>query len=201
MERNLLSINFAFNAENNIMIMNYTEINKPQSKPVKWLILLGVVIILSVALCYQIILTRNLSQELANTRKVYIYDLQETLRGLRVDELNAEFEAKVNILNHEVLTAQSKISSLKEANVQADFSDVYLNSLKNKRDDMIKEYNDTLQNITNQINENLAQIAQEKKTATIFNKQSISAFTPDVIDVTPEIIERIQANDINSMLR
>ncbi len=164
--------------------------------------ILGVfIILLSIAFVYQIIITNQLRRQLEDVRKVYIYDLQETLRGLRVDELNAEFEAKVNILNHEVITAQNKISSLKEANVQADFSDVYLNSLKNKRDDMIKEYNDTLQSITTQINENLAQIAQEKNTSTIFSKQSISAFTPNVIDITPEIIQRIQSNKINDMLR
>ncbi len=164
--------------------------------------ILGVfIILLSIAFVYQIIKTNQLRRQLEDVRKVYIYDLQETLRGLRVDELNAEFEAKVNILNHEVITAQNKISSLKEANVQADFSDVYLNSLKNKRDDMIKEYNDTLQSITTQINENLAQIAQEKNTSTIFSKQSISAFTPNVIDITPEIIQRIQSNKINDMLR
>ena len=163
--------------------------------------ILGVfIILLSIAFVYQIIKTNQLRRQLEDVRKVYIYDLQETLRGLRVDELNAEFEAKVNILNHEVITAQNKISSLKEANVQADFSDVYLNSLKNKRDDMIKEYNDTLQSITTQINENLAQIAQEKNTSTIFSKQSISAFTPNVIDITPEIIQRIQSNKINDML-
>lgn len=181
------------------MTINYYQTNKKKSI-MPWI--LGVfIILLSIAFVYQIIITNQLRRQLEDVRKVYIYDLQETLRGLRVDELNAEFEAKVNILNHEVITAQNKISSLKEANVQADFSDVYLNSLKNKRDDMIKEYNDTLQSITTQINENLAQIAQEKNTSTIFSKQSISAFTPNVIDITPEIIQRIQSNKINDMLR
>lgn len=149
---------------------------------------------------YQFMQTNKLQQKLDDA-KVYVYDLQDTLRGLRVDELNAEFEAKINILNHEVLTAQNKISSLKDANIQADFSDVYLNSLKNKRDTMIKEYNDTLQEITDRINQNLVQIAHEKNTPTIFNKQTIGAFTPDVIDITAEIVQRIQAEHINDMLK
>ena len=146
---------------------------------------------------------KDSASRLAARRKImaYVYDLQDTLRGLRVDELNAEFEAKINILNHEVLTAQNKISSLKDANIQADFSDVYLNSLKNKRDTMIKEYNDTLQEITDRINQNLVQIAHEKNTPTIFNKQTIGAFTPDVIDITAEIVQRIQAEHINDMLK
>lgn len=150
---------------------------------------------------YQFMQTNKLQQKLEDAAKVYVYDLQDTLRGLRVDELNAEFEAKINILNHEVLTAQNKISSLKDANIQADFSDVYLNSLKNKRDTMIKEYNDTLQEITDRINQNLVQIAHEKNTPTIFNKQTIGAFTPDVIDISTEIVQRIQAEHINDMLK
>jgi hypothetical protein len=150
---------------------------------------------------YQFMQTNKLQQKLEDAAKVYVYDLQDTLRGLRIDELNAEFEAKINILNHEVLTAQNKISSLKDANIQADFSDVYLNSLKNKRDTMIKEYNDTLQEITDRINQNLVQIAHEKNTPTIFNKQTIGAFTPDVIDITAEIVQRIQAEHINDMLK
>lgn len=153
------------------------------------------------AFIYLLITTINLHQQLNDTRKIYVYDLQETLRGLKVDELNAQFEAKVNILNHEVLSAQNKISSLKDANIQADFSDVYLNSLKNKRDNMINDYNDTLQKITEQINQNLVNVAQEFNAPTIFNKQAISAFTPNVIDVTPIIVQRIQLDNVNDMLK
>ncbi|MBR1601457.1 MAG: hypothetical protein IJ677_07755, partial [Alphaproteobacteria bacterium] len=108
---------------------------------------------------------------------------------------------KVNILNQEVITAQDKISSFKDSNVRENFSDVYLNSLKMKRDTMIKEYNETLKDITTQINENLIKIAEEKKTATIFNKQAVSAITSDVIDITQELVQKIKITKAKDLLR
>ena len=67
------------------------------------------------------------------SKKVDVYDLQEALKGLKIDTLNAEFENRINVLNREVLSAQDKISSLKDYKVKENFSDVYLNSLKMKR--------------------------------------------------------------------
>ena len=66
---------------------------------------------------------------------------------------------------------------------------------------MINDYNDTLQKITEQINQNLVNVAQEFNAPTIFNKQAISAFTPNVIDVTPIIVQRIQHDNVNDMLK
>ena len=184
----------------NPQISTNVKTNHNMSQHCFWLLVVASLVGIC-AFIYLLITTINLHQQLNDTRKIYVYDLQETLRGLKVDELNAQFEAKVNILNHEVLSAQNKISSLKDANIQADFSDVYLNSLKNKRDNMINDYNDTLQRITEQINQNLVHIAQEFNTPTIFNKQAISAFTPNVIDVTPIIVQRIQYDNVNDMLK
>lgn len=138
----------------------------------------------------------NVSTQLDSSKKVYVYDLQETLRGLKIDIINAEFEAKVNILNQEVLTAQNKISSLKDSNVKADFSDVYLNSLKLKRDNMIKDYNQTLQQMTDKINQTLVQLAQKYHTPTIFNKNAIAVYTPDVVDISSQIISILKFDQI-----
>lgn len=184
----------------NPKISTNVKTNHNMSQHCFWLLVVASLVGIC-AFIYLLITTINLHQQLNDTRKIYVYDLQETLRGLKVDELNAQFEAKVNILNHEVLSAQNKISSLKDANIQADFSDVYLNSLKNKRDNMINDYNDTLQKITEQINQNLVNVAQEFNAPTIFNKQAISAFTPNVIDVTPIIVQRIQHDNVNDMLK
>ena len=184
----------------NYMDMNNTKNETDKSNRKLWGAFVFLLIVFSAMFCHSYFVFHQLQNQLQNTRKVYVYDLQETLRGLNVDGLNAEFEAKVNILNHEVITAQNKISSLKEANVQADFSDVYLNTLRTKRDTLIKEYNDTIQNITNQINETLVRLAKQHDTPTIFNKQSVAAITPDVVDLTVEIINTIQTNNVNLML-
>lgn len=166
-----------------------------------WVIIGVLCLLFGYAIFYQAQKINRLSAQVNNTKKVYIYDLQEALRGLKIDVLNAEFEARVNILNQEVLSAQDKISSLKDSNVRENFSDVYLNSLKMKRDNMIKDYNDTLQDITTQINENLVNMAEEKQTPTIFNKQSIGAMTPDVEDITQELVEKIKIKRARNLLK
>ena len=133
----------------------------------------------------------ELKQTAAQLKKVYVYDLEETLRSVKLDSLNREFEAKINILNDEVSSAQQKIASLKETKEKDNFSDVYLKSLKLKRDTMLQEYNRTLENLTEEINKTITEIAAEKGASIIFDKRIISAQTENVEDVTPELIKRV----------
>ena len=133
----------------------------------------------------------ELTQTAAQLKKVYVYDLEETLRSVKLDSLNREFEAKINILNDEVSSAQQKIASLKETKEKDNFSDVYLKSLKLKRDTMLQEYNRTLENLTEEINKTISEIAAEKGASIIFDKRIISSQTENVEDVTPELIKRV----------
>ena len=48
-------------------------------------------------------------QQIANMKKIYVYDVQETLRGVNLEKLNKDFEKKINIVNDEVNLAQEKI--------------------------------------------------------------------------------------------
>lgn len=132
------------------------------------------------------------TQEIRELKKVYIYDLEATLRGIRLDDFNREFEAKINILNDEVTAAQKKIASLQETKDKDDFSDMYLKSLKLKRDTMLQEYNRTIANLTEDINRTVAEIADEKDTAIIFDKRVTASLTKYVEDVTDEVIKRIK---------
>ncbi|MBQ7632815.1 MAG: OmpH family outer membrane protein [Alphaproteobacteria bacterium] len=140
----------------------------------------------------QKILQNDLLSAKKQMKKVYVYDLEETLRSVQLDELNREFEAKINILNDEVSIAQKKISSLKETKDKDDFSDVYLKSLKLKRDTMIHEYNRTLENLTENVNKVIAEIAKEKGASVVFDKRFISVQTDNVEDVTAEVIKRVK---------
>lgn len=190
------------------MLENYSDYAK-NLKPKKdyaslykvWGSLIAVSILFSGVCYYQSQKINQLSEQIQSSKKVYVYDLQEALKGLKIDTLNAEFENRINVLNREVLSAQDKISSLKDYKVKENFSDVYLNSLKMKRDTMINDYNEALQDITMQINDNLVKIAEEKNTPTIFNKQSISAMTKDVEDITQELVDKIKINKAKNLLR
>ena len=168
------------------------------SSPLKWIVLLlcAVVVYQQFALMQtrqaQSALKTELQQTAAQLKKVYVYDLEETLRSVQLDSLNREFEAKINILNDEVSTAQKKIASLKETKDKDNFSDVYLKSLKLKRDTMLQEYNRTLENLTAEINQIISEIATEKGASVIFDKRIISSETENVEDVTPELIKRVK---------
>lgn len=145
-------------------------------------------------ICIQQWQIHRLNKQIEPLQNVYIYDLEETLRGVKLDEFNREFEAKINILNDEVSTAQSKISSLKDSKEKDDFSEVYMKSLKLKRDTMLEQYNRAIQEITDEINTKITEIAQERNALVVFDKRAVTAKTPHVIDVTEEIIKRAQVN-------
>ncbi|MBQ9271605.1 MAG: hypothetical protein IJ218_05015 [Alphaproteobacteria bacterium] len=178
---------------NNTVKTPYKETGKKSG--FKWVEYLFVIVLFGVFgwnIKHQQVQINKLQQQIAQIQYVYVYDLEEVLRGVRLDDLNREFEAKINILNNEVSSAQDKISNLKNSKVKDDFSDVYLKSLKLKRDSMIQEYSRTLQNITAEINEKVTELAQEKGAPVVFDRRFITARTPLVIDLTDEIIGRIK---------
>ena len=161
----------------------------------KSLYLLAILLFISIAgIVLQQIQIFNLSTKVNKLQYVYVYDLEETLKGLRVDDLNREFEAKINILNDEVSSAQEKIAEMKNGKLKDDFAEVYLKSLKFKRDSMIQEYTKSIQNITESINAGLVKYAKQKGITVVFDKRAVAGRTSSVIDVTPELIEKISFN-------
>ena len=135
---------------------------------------------------------QSIKQDVAQMRKVYIYNLEDTLRGIKLESFNREFEAKLNVLNEEVSIAQEKISSLEDTKDKDTFSDIYMKSLKLKRDTMIQEYNHTLEDLTEQINQAITKIAKEKGASVIFDRRAVAALTDNVEDVTKEVVENVQ---------
>lgn len=178
--------------ENNMTGFMYGRQIQPQPKPKShWLLKLFLIMLFAGALGFQQWRIMLLENKVESMRYVYVYDLEKTLNGVKLNDINREFEAKINILNEEVSSAQDKISSLKDAEVKDNFADVYLKSLKLKRDTMIQEYSRTLQNLTDEINEKMTELANEKGAAIILDTNLVAAQTPLVIDVTDEIIKRI----------
>ncbi len=95
-------------------------------------------------------------------KKIYVFDLEKALLKLNIADINKEFEAKIKVLNDEVSTAQKKIASLKETKDKDTFSDMYLQSLTLKRDTMLQEYTNTLESLTEEINQTVANVGIEK---------------------------------------
>ena len=196
--------------ENDVQpVKTSTTTKTPKSKsktPINWL-WLPVVIVLGIVIgaqqkqifdlqqaqeAFKSNLQQDIKQNAAQIKKVYVYNLEETLRGVNLEGMNREFEAKLNVLNDEVSTAQKKISSLKETKDKDDFSDVYLKSLKLKRDTMMQEYNRSLEDLTEQVNLAVTEIAKEKGASVIFDIRAVASLTDNVEDVTGEVIKRIK---------
>lgn len=136
-------------------------------------------------------LQNQTAQEIVNNRRIFVCNMEEIYKQLNVESKNTDFELEIAKLNDDVSAAQQKIKNLKDAKVKADFTDVYLNSLLAKRDKMVEEYQNSLHETMVKINQAMAAVAAEKKATTIFRSQAVTALTKYTIDVTNDILQKI----------
>lgn len=134
----------------------------------------------------------NLAKRVDDNRKIYVYSMEETLRAAGIPASSQQFETDIASLEKEVADAQEKIKTLKEAQVQEEFSDMYLRSLKMRRDELINKYSESMQVVLNAINQALEEVARENNVHTIFLSSAIAISTEYVVDVTPQVIEKMK---------
>lgn len=143
--------------------------------------------------------TETLSVELQNSKIVYIYNLESVIASSNLVMLKQQFEDKINELAKEVENAQKKIKNMKNSRVKDDFSDLYMKSLKLKRDETVKAYDETMLQATENINVALKEVAQSKGAKIIFNAKALALTSEFTIDVTPEVINLV--NQKNASLK
>lgn len=129
-----------------------------------------------------------------DSRKIYVYSLEEVLVKAEALTPKQKFDEDIIKLNEELLDGEKKIKSIKDAKVKEDFSDVYLKNLRMRRDELINNYQNSINELTQKINQALAEIAKEKNASAVFLKSAIAVQTPYVVDLTDEIAERLQKN-------
>ena len=155
--------------------------------------ILSIVAFLAVVTCYvQIGFLKAQSETLRaelQTNKIYYYNLENVIASSSLVGIRNDFETKLQALAVEVETAQKKIQSIKDAKVKDDFTEMYMKSLKMKRDDLLKAYDEAMIQATDNVNEALKEIAEEKNVSTIFTSKALAVTTDDTIDLTQEIIE------------
>ncbi len=133
-----------------------------------------------------------LSQQIEQSKKVYIFNMEDALIRLGTVSLKQNFEKEVSALNDELKENEKKIERIKNANVKDDFSAVYMDSLKLKRDTLVQNYQKQLADLTEQINKALSEFAEKYDAPTIFNAKSTVVKTNQVVDVTSEVVNKIQ---------
>ena len=166
-----------------------TESKNMKNKNIKWIVLL----IVAFGMCiYQCVFNYTLKKELKSARTVYVYSLEEAMRGINASEKKKKFEEEALRLNEEVSAAEEKIKNFKDEKLKQDFTDVYLNSLRLKRDNLVEAYQKMLEDLSEKVNKGLEEIAEEKDANTIFLKSSVAVQTPLVVDVTPELVKKLK---------
>lgn len=126
------------------------------------------------------------------SKKIYVYSLDEVLLKSQVLETKQKFDAEIVKLNEELKVGEKKIKSLKDKKVKIDFSDIYLKNLRNKRDELVENYQKTVEEVTQKINTALEEIVKEKEIPAVFVKKAIAIPSPYVIDITDEVVEKIK---------
>ena len=136
----------------------------------------------------------NLEEELAkkDQEKIYTYDLTKAVLQSDIVQIKKDFEKDIKNLNKEIDTAKRQIQALKKSKVKKDFADLYLKSLVLKRDNLVKNHEQSLQDATDRINKALAQIVKEKNISAVFKPDAIVYSTENVIDITPDSVKLLK---------
>lgn len=133
-----------------------------------------------------------LSQQIEQAQKVYVFSMEDALIKLGTVSLKQNFEKEVMALNNELEKNEKKIETIRNAKVRDDFSAVYMDSLKLKRDTLVQNYQKQLADLTEQINKALSEVAKKYDAPTIFNAKSTVVKTSNVTDVTDEVVNIVK---------
>ena len=133
-----------------------------------------------------------LSQQIEQAQKVYVFSMEDALVRLGTVSLKQNFEKEVMALNNELEKNEKKIETIRNAKVRDDFSAVYMDSLKLKRDTLVQNYQKQLADLTEQINKALSEVAKKYDAPTIFNAKSTVVKTNKVVDVTSEVVNIVK---------
>ena len=135
----------------------------------------------------------NLTQNVDNNRKIYVFNMDETVKGIGLQETNQKFETDINDLDAQVKEAQATIKDLKDEVMKQKILNLTIKPLQMKRDDLLNAYSKSMQETLAQINVALAEIATENNVPTIFMSKSVAVNTNYVVDVTEQVVEKIKA--------
>ena len=136
----------------------------------------------------------NFTQNVDNNRKIYVFNMDETVKGIGLQDANQKFESDINDLDAQVKDAEATIKGLKDEAMKTKILNLSIKPLQMKRDDLLEAYSASMQKYLQQINDALAQIATEKNIPVIFMNKAVAVNTNYVVDVTAEVIEKVKAD-------
>lgn len=138
----------------------------------------------------------DLQQQIKLNRYIYIYDLKKIIIAYpNLLDKQQEYKSKIEKLSLETEEATQKINQLEKENIKEEFSDVYIKSLLLKRNNLLEEYDQMMNNVTANVNKALEKIINTKDINVVFPADTIKIRSKYVIDITDEVL-----NNINTFL-
>ncbi|MBR3676808.1 MAG: OmpH family outer membrane protein [Alphaproteobacteria bacterium] len=131
----------------------------------------------------------QLNNLVTQNRNIYVYNMENSLLMAGMADENQQFEADLYALEKDIDTAKKKLNNIKDKKLKQEYQEMYMNSLKIKRDDLIKGHEKFVNTLSKNVGKALVKVANEHNVATIFSARSIAVTTPYVVDVTPQIVE------------
>lgn len=135
----------------------------------------------------------SLSKNVEDNRKIYVFNMDETVKNVGLQETNQKFEQDINDLDAQVKEAQATITSLKDEAMKVKILNLSIKPLQIKRDDLLDAYAKSMQSALTLINEALAEISTENNVPTIFMNKAVAVNTNYVVDVTSQVVEKVKA--------
>lgn len=135
----------------------------------------------------------NFAEQIEQSRKVYTYNIDEIFYAMNILEVKKRYEEDVIKLNNDLLEAEKKIKSLKDAKVKEDFSEMYMKNLKLRRDELVSNYEKAVAELSEKLNKALDMVVKEKNVPAVFVQSAIAIKTPDTVDLTQEIIAKMKS--------
>ena len=164
----------------------------------KFYVLGAAVAVLYVAtgvLFYQVRSASNqdaLLQKIEQGSQVYTYNLDRIFEAMNIAEAKKQYEESVIGLNNELLQAEEKIKSLKDAKVKEDFSEMYLKNLKLRRDEIVSNYEKAVAGLNEKFTKALEEIVHEQNLPAVFLSGAIAVKTEKTVDLTDQIIAKMK---------
>ena len=154
-------------------------------------VLLGVVDAIH---CSEIEVLKNqvefLENQIEQGQKTYVYDVNKVIAGTpSLIEMKKNYELQLADLNNQIDEANKKLEKMKDKAAKAEYSEVYLTSLKVKRDALIENYQTSVQNISDTVNSALLSVVDANGLNVVFDVKSIAVKTAKVIDITDEVLQ------------
>ncbi len=138
----------------------------------------------------------DLQEQIKLNRYIYIYDLKKIIIAYpNLLDKQQEYKSKIEKLSLETEEATQKINQLEKENIKEEFSDVYIKSLLLKRNNLLEEYDQMMNNVTANVNKALEKIINTKDINVVFPADTIKIRSKYVIDITDEVL-----NNINTFL-